>query len=229
MIAMENNQNNQYGQYNQPPYQNGQPNSNLNFNSAFNSSVLQEKNIAICVVLSFVTFGIYYIVWKYNMCKSMRQLQNDDSGCLGEMLCMLIVPFYMLYWFYTRSQKASAIAQANGVRDVPDNGVLYLVLSLLGWEVVSMALMQNDLNKFAQQPITGHGNYQQQYGAPYTPPYNPPYNAGAQQNGYNYPPQQYYGSAPVQQQPVQPPYQPPVQPTEQPQAQQNNEPEQPAE
>lgn len=35
--------------------------------------MIKEKNIAVCVILSIVTFGIYYIYWNYKIGKVMYE------------------------------------------------------------------------------------------------------------------------------------------------------------
>lgn len=106
------------------------------------------KNIAVCVVLSLVTCGIYQLFWAYSLCKNIRRLNGEPENCAGEFLCLMFVPFYGLYWMYTRCQKITKGAAAKGVT-IPYNGTACLVLQLFGLGVVAYALMQNSLNAVA--------------------------------------------------------------------------------
>ena len=110
-----------------------------------NISDLQEDNIAKNVLLSIITFGVYGYIWLYRMSRNIKCLKNDNSSLTGELLCLLFVPFYMLYWTYTREKAIKAQADCRNIQ-MSDNAALYLVLSLLGLSIVSVALMQNDLN-----------------------------------------------------------------------------------
>ena len=114
-----------------------------------NSPLLQEKSIALCIVLSVVTFAIYYLVWIYNICKKIKVMAGEESKCGGEFACILFVPFYMLYWLFTRSKK---LAQAGSNCGIPldDKSTINLLLAIFGLGIVSVALMQNDLNTVAK-------------------------------------------------------------------------------
>lgn len=116
--------------------------------STQNSALFEEQNLAFCIVLSIVTCGIYGLVWKYQLCRKIRILNGESTDCVGEYLCLILVPFYFLYWYYTRGQKLY-----QGMKEVgapaSDNSVVNLVLALFGFSIVSDALIQNDLNKAA--------------------------------------------------------------------------------
>ena len=109
---------------------------------------INKKNIGICIVLSIVTFGIYYIYWMYLMVKNIRILTNDTGrSCLGEMLCLLFVPFYSYYWWYTRGEKVKSEFAAQN-RNCTGSGVIYLLLAIFGLAFVGAAIMQNDFNSY---------------------------------------------------------------------------------
>ena len=56
---------------------------------------------------------------------------------------------YTLYWYYQAGKKISYAQQVRGM-PVKDNlEILYLLLGLFGFGIVSMALIQSDLNKMA--------------------------------------------------------------------------------
>ena len=106
---------------------------------------LREENIAKDVILTIITFGVYGYIWLYRMSRNIKCLNNDKSSSTGELLCLLFVPFYMLYWVYTRAKTIKTQADYRNIQ-ISDSATLYLVLSLLGLNIVSIALMQNDLN-----------------------------------------------------------------------------------
>ena len=112
---------------------------------AVSISDLEEENITKNVLLSIITFGVYGYIWLYRMSKNIKCFKNDQSSLTGELLCLLFVPFYMLYWIYTREKAIKFQADSRSLQ-ISDNAALYLVLSLLGLSIVSIALMQNDLN-----------------------------------------------------------------------------------
>ena len=132
---------NQYNNYNQ--------NYNQGYNGPMPNEFREEKNIAVCIILAFVTCSIYMWFWMYNMIKKIRMLANDTSDMIGEYLLLMLVPYYNVYWGYTRGKMISEEAAKRGIQ-ITDNSVLYLILNLLNLSIVSYAMMQNDLNKLAR-------------------------------------------------------------------------------
>ena len=111
--------------------------------------IIEENNIAKMVILSIITLGIYTYVWIYKIAKKIKELDGEFSSVATEIICIMFVPFYLLYWVYTRYAKLKAVADTDGI-EIDNNGVLYLILSLLGLGLISIALIQNDLNIMAR-------------------------------------------------------------------------------
>jgi hypothetical protein len=127
----------------------------VNVSADIPSLLLENKDIAISIILSLITFGIYSLFWAYSMIKKIRLVNKESTDVVGEFLCLIFVPFYAIYWLYTRGQKITKGAASFGV-NVDDNSVIYLVLSLFGLSIVAYAMMQNDLNKIADALKTGN-------------------------------------------------------------------------
>ncbi len=106
---------------------------------------LKEVDIAKSIIFSIITLGIYGIIWLYKMARTIKTINNDKSSSGGEIVCLMLVPFYMIYWVFTRTKIIKAQADNRNLK-ISDNAVLYLVLSLFGLNIISVALMQNDLN-----------------------------------------------------------------------------------
>lgn len=111
-------------------------------------TLAERRSIAVCILLSFFTFGIYLIYWKYTLCKKVRAWCGEPEECGGETACLVLVPFYSLYWMYTRGKKIWEASQARGFY-AQDNSVVYLLLDLFGLGLVAYGLMQNEFNKIA--------------------------------------------------------------------------------
>ncbi|MDR3313668.1 MAG: DUF4234 domain-containing protein, partial [Oscillospiraceae bacterium] len=111
--------------------------------------LLQEKSVGLCMLFSFITFGIYSIFWIHQLCKKLRLLAGESPVCGGEVALILFVPFYSLYWLHTRGKKLHEAANRCGV-PLGDNSMMFLVLGILGLGIVAYALMQNDLNTAAK-------------------------------------------------------------------------------
>ena len=111
---------------------------------------INKRNIATSFLLSIVTFGIYLIYWEYLLVKNTRTIKRDESSCTGEMLCLIFVPFYSLYWWFTRG-KTVKDEFANRGYSATGNEIAYLVLGIFGLSIVSMAIMQNDFNSLPSE------------------------------------------------------------------------------
>lgn len=108
-------------------------------------NLINKRSIGICIVLSIVTLGIYFVYWEYLLVKNIRAIQKDDSSCTKEMLCLILVPFYNLYWWFTRGKIVKDELTKQGY-SVKGNEVVYLILAILGLDIVSAAIMQDDFN-----------------------------------------------------------------------------------
>ena len=168
-----NQQYNQNGQgYNQNYSQNGQNYNqnynqggqgyNQNYNPGFNGNQENsytgpvpaefrvEKSVAACVVLSIVTCGIYAWFWMWGMVKKIRMVTGQTDDCVGEYLLLMLVPYYNVYWVYTRAKKLYENAGFRGIQ-ISDNSVLFLILNIFGLSIVSFAMMQDQLNSLARR------------------------------------------------------------------------------
>ncbi|MDD3164467.1 MAG: DUF4234 domain-containing protein, partial [Oscillospiraceae bacterium] len=128
----------------------------------------QTKNIALCVLFSFLTCSIYYFYWKYTMMRRIRLLNGDDSSPILELVWMLIPGvsyIYGLYWYFTRAGKLSDGAAHYDV-SIVNNSILYLVLAVLGFTLINDCLIQNDLNTIAR--TLNHQSFKPNLGTQFT-------------------------------------------------------------
>lgn len=117
--------------------------------NAYKKTYPVSLNIVTCVLLSIVTLGIYYIFWEYQLVKGLKALKNDESRCTGEILCLIFVPFYNLYWWYTRGQSVQEEFSKRNYSS-SGNGIVYLILGLFGLGIISAAIMQKDFNSISE-------------------------------------------------------------------------------
>ncbi len=111
---------------------------------------IQQKNIALCVVLTIVTCGIYGIIWFISMVDDLNTASgqtNDTSGGIVFLLSLVTCGIYLFYWMYKAGEKVAIIRRANGMQADSSTGILYLVLSIFGLAIVSYCLIQNELNQ----------------------------------------------------------------------------------
>lgn len=129
------------------------PNQNNSNNTSINAPVLEYRDIAIAIILSIVTCGIYAIVWIISLTNDANKVADrptDTSGGMVILLTIITCGIYGIYWNYKMGQKIYEAGQRYN-KSISDNSVLYLVLSLFGLQIVNYALMQSDLNKFSNK------------------------------------------------------------------------------
>ena len=123
---------------------------------------INKRKIGVCILLSFVTFGIYQIYWEYLLVKNTRAIRKDESSCTREMLCLVFVPFYSLFWWFTRGKVVKEKFSEHGC-SATGNEIAYLILGIFGLAIVSMAIMQNDFNALSSGSVQavyhGTGKY----------------------------------------------------------------------
>ncbi len=110
------------------------------------------RSIVTCILLSIVTCGIYLYVWLYNLNEDMRRVTGDTnapSGGVVILLSLVTCGIYMIYWMYKQGDAIDRIKAARGLPN-GNSGILYLILSIFGLSIVSMALLQDELNKMAR-------------------------------------------------------------------------------
>lgn len=107
-----------------------------------------KRSIAVCIILSIVTCGIYGIYWFVCMTNETNILsnqQNATSGGVAFLLSLITCNIYGIYWAYKMGEKID-IANSQRGRGTNNSGVLYLILELV-MPIVGWALMQNEINK----------------------------------------------------------------------------------
>ena len=114
---------------------------------------MNKRNIALCIVLSIVTCGIYGIYWMIVLANETNvasgHAQDGTSGGIVFLLTLVTCGIYGIYWAYKQGEK---INEAKAMRTMPTDsnaGVLYLILEIFGLGIIAYALMQNELNKMS--------------------------------------------------------------------------------
>lgn len=112
---------------------------------------ITKREIVLCIVLSIITCGIYGLVWFVLMTNDSNNLADEKtaSGGLALLYTILTCGIYFFYWNYKMGKKMHESGLKYN-KNIDDNSVLYLVLSLFGFSIVNYCLIQNDLNKFSE-------------------------------------------------------------------------------
>ncbi len=112
--------------------------------------MVKQRNIAVCIILTIITCGIYGIIWFISLTDDTRLVSGDNrlSGGKAFLLTIITCGIYSIYWAY---QMGKALNQARVNRGLTpeDNSVLYLILSIFGLGIINYCLMQSELNNYA--------------------------------------------------------------------------------
>lgn len=106
---------------------------------------IQKRSIAMCVILSIITCGIYGIYWMIQLNDEINEIVGDTqatSGGVVFLLSFVTCGIYGLYWLYKMGEKCDNIKGANS-----SSAIVYLILGLFGFSIVSYCLMQDTINK----------------------------------------------------------------------------------
>ena len=113
--------------------------------------MVMRRSIAMVLILTFVTCGIYWLFWAYNTRCELKQYLDDPSINPGLDVLLMILCFpYCYYWFYKYYKEIAAAEDKAGIT-VTDNSLINLLLAVLGLSVVAMLIMQSQLNAIADK------------------------------------------------------------------------------
>jgi hypothetical protein len=114
--------------------------------------IIKSRSIGLAVLLTILTCGIYGIFWFISMTDESNSLSDKKhtSGGIALLLTLITCNIYGIYWNYKMGEKMFDIGKKYN-KQISNNSVLYLILSLFGLGLVNYCLIQSDLNKFANE------------------------------------------------------------------------------
>ena len=128
---------------------------NANFGQYFPQAqpgFVPERNIALYLILTIITcglFGLYWLVCLVNDLNTAAGTPTDTNGITVLLLTIVTCGIYGLYWMFKAGEKVSIIKRNRGIPDSGNNGILYLVLQLIGLGIINYCLIQNEINQVA--------------------------------------------------------------------------------
>jgi hypothetical protein len=142
--------------------------------------MVYRRSIAKSILFSLITCGVYWFYWQYKINEAVTSLKPQRSlkqtSGLVVLLTIITCGIYGWYWIYTTSKDLSEISiEAQESRT--DNSILNLILGIFGLSIVSLAIMQDQLNRIIdRRSMNGEGVVFPSEFPPYTQdqPYNTP-------------------------------------------------------
>ena len=110
---------------------------------------VQKRNIAVCIILTIITCGIYGLYWIAVVNDELNYMsgrQGATSGGMVVLFSIITCGIYEYYWMYKMGEIVEELRQRRGLPG-GSSPIVYLLLSIFGLSIVSMGLMQNELNE----------------------------------------------------------------------------------
>lgn len=120
---------------------------------------MEKRSIPVAIILTIVTCGIYGIYWYYKTAETFYNAQTSNglntSPIVTILLSIVTCGIYGIYAYYVWGKAMPEIFARYGFAG-EDRSVMYIILSIFGFSIINMALIQNDFNILAdsssQQP-----------------------------------------------------------------------------
>ncbi len=113
---------------------------------------MRERGIAVSIILTIVTCGIYGIYWFICITNEAEAESGDtslSSGGIAFLLTIITCGIYGIYWAYKMGKLLMIAQEKNNLRS-EDNSVVFLILQLIGFGIINCALIQNGLNEITR-------------------------------------------------------------------------------
>ncbi len=108
---------------------------------------MKKRNIAICIILCFLTFGLYMIYWFVKLTDDINTLANPAKktpGIVSLLLTIVTFGLYGIYWAYKMGALLDEAKVARG-EQAQGRAVIYLILQLV-FSPAAWILMQSSIN-----------------------------------------------------------------------------------
>ena len=121
---------------------------------------ISKRDLVLNIILTIVTCGIWGIIWEVQIADDIKLLTGEEglvSGIVLVLLSLVTCGIYFIFWVYNAANKLELVKAAYGL-PTESKGLVYVVLSIFGFSIVALALMQNDLNTVADINLNKSGN-----------------------------------------------------------------------
>lgn len=110
-----------------------------------NATGITERSIALAIILSLVTCGIYGIYWFIVLTNEANILSGEASDTSGGMAFLLTLITCGIYGWFWAAKMGDKVDKIKGV-PVGNSKVLFIILQIVGLGIVNYALMQDAIN-----------------------------------------------------------------------------------
>lgn len=117
---------------------------------------IRRRDIAACIIFTIITCGIYGFYWLCKMNDEVNAItgsRNEHSGAIVILLTIVTCGIYLIFWSYKIGEKIDDFHNVN-----TSKGVLYLIITLVGFSIITYALVQDEINKEICKNSTSNTN-----------------------------------------------------------------------
>lgn len=111
---------------------------------------IQNRNLAMYIILSIVTCGLFSIYWFIVVTDDLKSITNDNQSSTGGvafLLTLVTCGIYGFYWAYKMGEKVDYMKSMSGM-PAGNSSILFLILQIFGLQIVNLAIIQDSINKF---------------------------------------------------------------------------------
>ena len=116
----------------------------------------KRRDIVLCVLFTIFSLGIYAIYWLYIVTEEANALSENENNYAGGGLTIVfaIITFgvYLWYWAYKMGERIQVARQKRNMPACSNDGLIYMILSIIQLDFIGLMLMQHELNKFQLGP-----------------------------------------------------------------------------
>lgn len=111
-------------------------------------AVIDEEVLPVNIALWVLTGSIFGAIWKFGILSKISKVQNQKFPTVHYIISLLFFPYYA-YVVYKANKELLVELRKNNI-EAKDLSILYAILAVLGLNLVSYIIMQNQLNKLAK-------------------------------------------------------------------------------
>lgn len=116
-------------------------------------SGVKVRAISTCIILTFITCGLYSLIWFEHLNNESNYLSREPRPQSGGMAFLLVLLTCGIYYFFWAYKQGVRIDRARTLKGLPPKnmGILYALLLFVPYfgGIVSLSLMQNEINNLA--------------------------------------------------------------------------------
>mgnify|MGYP002587760792 CR=1 FL=1 len=117
---------------------------------------INKRNLAVSIILTIVTCGIYGIYWFIVMTDDTKNVSGDINGASGGVAFLLTLVTCNIYGYYWAYKQGERIDNAKNARGIPssNSNVLYLILAIfLRAHISNARISSNATQTLPHKPI----------------------------------------------------------------------------